>query len=105
MCKQVKIITGNLPEVLIMENVEEIQEWGPLDKTGHPIKERKGEDYKKFIDCMQKIGFSFDSKELIAADYGALSRTLSKQKLIFVKTLGAIGLNGSTSILSATSSS
>lgn len=35
-----------LPDVIIMENVEEIQQWGPLDSEGHPIPERKGEDYK-----------------------------------------------------------
>lgn len=29
-----------LPEVIIMENVEEIQQWGPLDEKGHPIKEQ-----------------------------------------------------------------
>lgn len=38
-----------LPEVIIMENVEEIQQWGPLDATGRPIKERAGGDYNKFI--------------------------------------------------------
>lgn len=27
-----------LPEIIIMENVEEIQQWGPLDSTGRPIK-------------------------------------------------------------------
>ena len=35
-----------LPDVIIMENVEEIQQWGPLDSKGHPIKERAGEDEK-----------------------------------------------------------
>ena len=60
-----------LPDVIIMENVEEIQQWGPLDETGHPIKERKGEDYKKFITAMKSLGYVFDSRELIAADFGA----------------------------------
>lgn len=60
-----------LPEVIIMENVEEIQQWGPLDEKGHPIPERKGEDYKKFIAAMKSLGYIFDCKELIAADYGA----------------------------------
>ena len=53
-----------------MENVEEIQDWGPLDESGHPIKERKGEDYNKFIAAMKGLGYEFDSKELVAADYG-----------------------------------
>lgn len=60
-----------LPEVIIMENVEEIQQWGPLDEKGHPIPERKGEDYKKFIAAMKSLGYTFDCRELIAADYGA----------------------------------
>lgn len=60
-----------LPDVVIMENVEEIQQWGPLDTTGRPIKERMGEDYKKFIAAMTDLGYEFESKELVAADYGA----------------------------------
>jgi site-specific DNA-cytosine methylase len=60
-----------LPDVIIMENVEEIQQWGPLDDKGHPIKEKAGEDYRKFISAMENIGYEFDSQELVAADYGA----------------------------------
>lgn len=60
-----------LPDVILMENVEEIQQWGPLDKAGHPIKERAGEDYKRFVAAMEKLGYVFDSRELVAADYGA----------------------------------
>lgn len=60
-----------LPDVVIMENVEEIQQWGPLDDNGKPIKERAGEDYNRFITAMKSLGYRFDSRELIAADYGA----------------------------------
>lgn len=60
-----------LPEVIIMENVEEIQQWGPLNKKGYPIKEKQGEEYQKFIRCMQSLGYISDSRELVAADYGA----------------------------------
>lgn len=44
-----------LPSVIIMENVEEIQQWGPLDENGKPIASRKGEDYKKFITAMERL--------------------------------------------------
>ena len=60
-----------LPDVILMENVEEIQQWGSLDEAGHPIKERAGEDYKRFIAAMKRLGYDFDSRELVAADYGA----------------------------------
>ncbi|WP_330634674.1 DNA cytosine methyltransferase [Anaerovorax sp. IOR16] len=71
LCKQIIDITGKPPEILMMENVEEIQSWGPLDKNGYPIKERQGEDYRKFIRSMCSLGFQFESRELVAADYGA----------------------------------
>lgn len=60
-----------LPDVIIMENVEEIQQWGPLDENGRPIPERKGEEYQKFVGSMKSLGYDFDSRELVAADYGA----------------------------------
>lgn len=71
LCRQIKDITGHLPSMLFMENVEEIQEWGPLDKQGHPIPSKKGREYRRFIRSMKKLGFAFDSRVLVAADYGA----------------------------------
>lgn len=60
-----------LPDVIIMENVEEIQLWGPLDSEGRPIKEKEGEEYKRFVNSMCSLGYEFDARELVAADYGA----------------------------------
>ena len=60
-----------LPDVILMENVEEIQQWGPLDEKGYPIPEKKGEDYKKFITAMKSLGYIFECRELVATDYGA----------------------------------
>lgn len=59
------------PDVIIMENVEEIQQWGPLDENGHPIKARMGESYNQFMDAMESLGYVVESRELIAANYGA----------------------------------
>lgn len=59
------------PDVIIMENVEEIQQWGPLDGSGHPIKEKAGQEYRLFIQSLRSLGYVFDCRELVAADYGA----------------------------------
>lgn len=59
------------PQIIIMENVEEIQKWGALDKNGHPIKEEEGKEYKRFIAAIKSLGYTFESRELVAADYGA----------------------------------
>lgn len=71
LCKQILTVTGHLPKMLFMENVEEIQDWGALDDKGHPIPEKKGDDYRKFIQAMKDLGFTFDCRTLVAADYGA----------------------------------
>lgn len=71
LCRQIRNVTGHLPSMLFMENVEEIQEWGPLDKNGHPIQRKKGTEYRRFIRSMKKLGFTFDSRTLTAADFGA----------------------------------
>lgn len=60
-----------LPDVIIMENVEEIQQWGPLDEKGRPIPERRGEEYQKFVSSIKSLGYDFGFRELVAADYGA----------------------------------
>jgi len=59
------------PDVVIMENVAEIQKWGPLDGSGKPIKSREGEEYRHFVDAMGELGYDFECRELVAADFGA----------------------------------
>ena len=59
------------PDLIIMENVEEIQQWGPLDDEGHPIKEKIGQEYQKFMAAMKSLGYACETRELIAADFGA----------------------------------
>lgn len=59
------------PDVIMAENVEEIQGWGPLNKKGIPIDKRKGETFNKFIRKLRKLGYAVEWKELVAADYGA----------------------------------
>ena len=53
-----------------MENVEEFQTWGPIRK-GKPIKSRKGETYRKWRSQLENLGYTVETSELIAADYGA----------------------------------
>jgi DNA (cytosine-5)-methyltransferase 1 len=56
---------------LIIENVPEFLSWGPLDDTGHVIKERKGETFSAFITALRSLGYQVDWRILNAADFGA----------------------------------
>lgn len=60
-----------LPDVIFMENVEEIRKWGPLGADGRPVREREGEEYERFVDAMGALGYAFECRELSACDYGA----------------------------------
>lgn len=59
------------PRVIMLENVEEFKTWGPLNRNHRPIKTKQGMTYKKFISQLEKLGYTVESRELVAADYGA----------------------------------
>lgn len=56
---------------MIIENVWEFVGWGPVDpRTGKPIKSRKGEYFRAWIDTIRRLGFDPEWRKLNAADYG-----------------------------------
>lgn len=59
------------PIVAYLENVEEFQMWGPLDDSGHIIKERRGEEFKRWLRAIRRLGYRVAHRELRACDYGA----------------------------------
>jgi DNA (cytosine-5)-methyltransferase 1 len=59
------------PRVIILENVEEFQTWGPIDENGKPIAKYKGITFKSFINALKYLGYEVEYRELVAADYGA----------------------------------
>lgn len=58
------------PRVIILENVEEFQTWGPVRK-GKPVKKLTGQTFRKWLDQLRNLGYSVEWRELVAADYGA----------------------------------
>nr|WP_319250474.1 DNA cytosine methyltransferase [uncultured Celeribacter sp.] len=59
------------PRVIILENVEEFQDWCPLDENNYPDKTRKGETFRAWVKALKKLGYKIEWKELRACDYGA----------------------------------
>lgn len=58
------------PRVIILENVQEFQTWGPI-RRGKPITSKKSETYQKFIKQFKALGYRIETQVLVAADYGA----------------------------------
>ena len=87
------------PRVITLENVKEIQKWGPLvakrcKKTGRVLKldgtvaapgevvpvsnqhlvpnpKKQGQTWKRFVQCLREIGYQVEWRLLVAADFGA----------------------------------
>ena len=58
------------PRVIMLENVEEFQTWGPVRK-GKPVKSKAGKTFRKWKQQLSDLGYAIEHRELVAADYGA----------------------------------
>lgn len=58
------------PRHIMVENVPEFRQWGPLDLEGRPIPERKGETFDAWVGMLRSLGYTVDWRILCAADYG-----------------------------------
>lgn len=58
------------PRVIMLENVEEFQTWGPVRK-GKPVKTKSGQTFHKWKQQLTDLGYKIEHRELVAADYGA----------------------------------
>lgn len=63
------------PDVAYIENVEEFEDWGPLeqgeDGKWRVIFDRKGEDFTKWVRKCRRLGYRVAWRQLRACDYGA----------------------------------
>jgi DNA (cytosine-5)-methyltransferase 1 len=81
------------PEVAFVENVEEFEDWGPLeqgeDGKWRVILDRKGEDFDKWVRRCRRLSYRVAWRQLRACDYGAPT---SRKRLYIVmrRNKGAI---------------
>lgn len=59
------------PRIIMLENVEEFQHWGPLDDQGKPCKKRRGRTFRSWTGQLREAGYDVQWRELRACDYGA----------------------------------
>ena len=55
---------------ILMENVREFRDWGPVNRKGKIIKNRKGETFNAFINALRSLNYTVEHRILNAADYG-----------------------------------
>ncbi|RVG26982.1 DNA cytosine methyltransferase [Sinorhizobium meliloti] len=59
------------PDVILLENVEEFQTWGPVYEDGSIIQELKGQTFEEWVKRLKRAGYKVQWRELRACDYGA----------------------------------
>jgi len=59
------------PRVIMLENVEEFADWGPLGDDGRPDPARRGMTFRRWHRQLENLGYQVDMRELRACDYGA----------------------------------
>jgi DNA (cytosine-5)-methyltransferase 1 len=59
------------PDLVMIENVVEFMSWGPLDDTGKPVSRLNGQDWLRWKNEVNKIGYRDDWRQLNSADFGA----------------------------------
>lgn len=79
------------PRVMMLENVEEFQTWGPLliDSEGNarPDPAKKGRTFNSFINALRRQGYKVEWRELRACDYG--TPTIRKRLFLIARRDGA----------------
>ncbi|GEC40117.1 DNA (cytosine-5)-methyltransferase 1 [Sinorhizobium meliloti] len=78
--------SGGRVDVVIMENVEEFKDYGPLVATDRglmPHPERRGENFEKWCKKLRRLGGKIEFRELRACDYGA--PTIRKRLFVIIR--------------------
>ena len=73
------------PRAIICENVAEWRDWGPV-VNGQPCQRRKGRTFQQWIGHLQRLGYTVEHRELVAADYG--TPTIRKRLFLIARRDG-----------------
>lgn len=57
-------------ENILIENVEEFRDYGPLGADGRPMISKKGETFRAFIQALESMDYRVEYKVLNSADFG-----------------------------------
>lgn len=73
------------PRVIVLENVEEFQTWGPLREDGRPDPGVAGETFRAWLAELSSLGYTIEHRSIVAADYGAPT---TRKRFYLVASLG-----------------
>ncbi|HEX9951765.1 MAG TPA: DNA cytosine methyltransferase [Rubricoccaceae bacterium] len=78
------------PRVIMLENVEEFANWGPLvgpPDALRPCPKRKGKTFRRWVRSLRELGYDVEWRELRACDFGA--PTIRRRLFLIARCDGA----------------
>lgn len=73
------------PSWLVIENVAEFREWGPVGDNGVPLSKFRGRFFGSWLQAIESAGYRTEHRLLNAADFGA---TTSRERLFVIARKG-----------------
>jgi DNA (cytosine-5)-methyltransferase 1 len=55
---------------IMVENVREFEQWGPIGQDGRPLKSRNGETFRAWVKALESLNYRVEWRVLNCADYG-----------------------------------
>lgn len=80
-----KWVEHHRPSWVVIENVREFKNWGPLNNDGRPMKSGLGKFFDAWLMAIRAAGYKVDHQMLNAADYGAAT---SRDRLFVIARRG-----------------
>lgn len=62
------------PKWIIVENVREFEDWGPLGSDNRPLKSKRGEIFTAWVNALRALNYHVEWKLLNSADYGGATK-------------------------------
>lgn len=78
-------IEHHRPTFVVIENVTEFRDWGPVAADGRPLKSKQGLLFDSWLMSIRSMGYRVEHTELNAADFGAAT---SRNRLFVVARKG-----------------
>jgi DNA (cytosine-5)-methyltransferase 1 len=58
------------PNVILVENVKEFENWGPCGSNGKPLKSKRGATFRAWVETLRSLNYRVEWRILCAADFG-----------------------------------
>lgn len=73
------------PGWIVVENVREFRDWGPVGRNGRPLVSHRGRSFDAWLAAIAAAGYRVDHRLLNAADFGAAT---SRERLFVIARKG-----------------